>query len=109
MKKFTFIDFVTYTYFKKILFRSRYLIFRATVATTLPEYDYQLEEWLLVVFGMIDSAVEDRFTVLLQPGVCQTVGYEPLSKKRNVELLKITIQFIRIGLYNFYDVCVDRL
>jgi hypothetical protein len=31
-------------------------IFRATVATTLPEYDNQLEDWLLVVFGMIDSA-----------------------------------------------------
>lgn len=58
---------------------------------------------------MIDSGVEARFTVLLQPGVCQTVGYEPLSKKPNVELLKITIQFIRIDLYNFYDVCVDRL
>lgn len=43
---------------------------------------------------MIDSAVEARFIVLLQPGVCRTVGYEPLSKKMNVELLKITVQFI---------------
>jgi len=69
-------------------------IFRATVAATLPEYDYHLEDWLLMVFGMIDSAVEARFNVLLQPGVCQTVGYGPLSKKLNVELLKITVQFI---------------
>jgi len=69
-------------------------IFRATVATTLPEYDNQLEDWLLVVFGMIDSAIEALLTVLLQPGVCQTVGYEPLSKELNVELLKITVQFI---------------
>jgi hypothetical protein len=69
-------------------------IFRATVTTTLPEYDYQLEDWLLVVLGMIDSAVEARFAVLLQPGVCQTVDYEPLSKKLNVELLKITFQLI---------------
>lgn len=69
-------------------------IFRTTLATTLPEYDYQLEDCLLVVFGMIDSAIEARFTVLLQPGVCQSVGYEPLSKKLNVELLKITVQFI---------------
>jgi hypothetical protein len=32
-------------------------IFRATVATTLPQYDNKLEDWLLVVFGMIDSAI----------------------------------------------------
>jgi hypothetical protein len=50
---------------------------------------------------MIDRAVEARFTVLLQPGVCQTVGYEPLGKKLNVELLKITVQFIGRGMYNF--------
>jgi hypothetical protein len=67
---------------------------RATVETTLPEYDYQREDWLLVVFGMIDSVVEARFTVLLQPGICQTVGYEPLSKKLNVEFFKITVQFV---------------
>lgn len=47
-----------------------------------------------MVFGMIDSVVEARFTVLLQPGICQTVGYEPLSKKLNVEFFKITVQFV---------------
>jgi hypothetical protein len=37
------------------------------------------------------------------------VDYEPLSKKLNVELLKITFQLIWIGLYNLCDVCVDRI
>ena len=104
LKEFTFFDSVTYTYSRTFYCAFLTSIFRATVATTLPEYDYQLDDWLLVVFGMIDSAIEARFAVLLQPGVCRTVGYEPLSKEMNVELLKIAVQFIWIGLYNFYDI-----
>lgn len=101
LKGFIFSTFLPTRTFKKLCCAFLTSIFRSTAATTLPEYDYQLQDWLLVVFGMIDRAVESRFTVLLQPGVCQTVGYEPLGKKLNVELLKITVQFIGISMYNF--------
>ena len=41
-----------------------------------------------MVSGMIDSAADTRFTVLPQPGVCQTVVHVPLGDKLNAESQK---------------------